>query len=79
MGAIDKVTQAKREAWKFKVTQPDANTIYVAKAKLGTAEATAKWQCCKILVVGADTTVTWADGNEEFDNAATNLAGLSYS
>lgn len=51
---------------------------YVAIAAPGTAQATAKWQCKKI----DETTgmvITWADGNANFDNAATDLTALSYS
>ena len=51
---------------------------YVAIAAPGTAQATAKWQCKKI----DETTgivVTWADGNANFDNVATDLTALTYS
>jgi len=52
---------------------------YIGIAPPGTAQATAKWQCKKISVSGSDTTITWADGDSEFDNVATDLTSLSYS
>lgn len=60
-----------------KITESGSIT-YVAKAAPGTAQATAKWQCMKI----DETTgmvITWADGNSNFDNAATDLTSLTYS
>ena len=56
------------------------NVTYIGKAKTGAAQATAKWQCQKIDSSVTDTVViTWADGNAEFDNIATDLTSLSYS
>ncbi len=51
---------------------------YVAKAAPGSAQASAAWSAKKI-----DTTtgvvITWADGNNNYDNVATNLTALTYS
>jgi len=53
---------------------------YIALAATGTAQATAKWQVKRIYDDGAGTTtITWADGDSEFDNVATDLTALSYS
>jgi len=59
-------------------------TIYRAIAPIGTALATAKWQAYKKVVDTSvtDTTdmvTTWADGDAEFDNVATDLTALTYS
>ena len=54
-------------------------TTYVAKAAVGSAESAASWQAKKITVSGSDTTITWADGNTNYDNIATDLTALSYS
>lgn len=62
----------------MKVTESGSDT-YVAIAPIGTAQATAGWQAKKITVSGADTTITWCDGNANFDNVATDLTALSYS
>jgi len=58
----------------------DGLTTYIGKSAPGTAQATAKWQCKKIVDDGAGTvTITWADGNGSFDNVATDLSALTYS
>jgi hypothetical protein len=61
-----------------KITKPDANTTYIAIAPIGTDQATAGWQVKKVLVAGNDTTITWCDGNANFDNVATDLTTLTY-
>lgn len=75
MSAIEPGAQNFR---KMKVTI-DGNDTYVALAYCGTTEATPRWQCKLISVVGGDTTITWADGNANFDNIATDLTALAYS
>ena len=57
----------------------DGDDTYIGEAEPGTLQAAAKWRCKKISVSGGTTTVTWADGNTEFDNVATDLTALSYS
>lgn len=53
------------------------NVTYVATAKTGSVQSDDVWQVCKI-----DTTtgvvITWADGDDKFDNIATDLTTLSY-
>lgn len=52
---------------------------YIASATPGTAQATAAWQVQKVDESVAGTTViTWADGNANFDNVATDLTALTY-
>lgn len=52
---------------------------YIASATPGTAQATAAWQVQKVDESIAGTTViTWADGNANFDNVATDLTALAY-
>lgn len=53
---------------------------YIGKAKPGTAQATAKWQCKKIdQSVAGTTVITWCDGDAEYNNTATDLTALTYS
>lgn len=54
-------------------------TTYIGKATVGSSQASAVWQAKKIAVSGGDTTITFADGNANFDNVATDLTALSYS
>lgn len=60
-----------------KVTE-SGTTTYVALAAPGTTQATAKWQCKKI-DESSGTVITFADGNSNFDNAASDLTALTYS
>lgn len=60
-----------------KITEIDAS-IYVGVAAVGSAQASAVWQAKKILTSGSDTIITWADGNTNFDNVATDLGSLTY-
>jgi hypothetical protein len=59
-----------------KVTVVGAIT-YVAKAPAGSLQASAVWKCKKI----DETTgvvITWANGNELYNNIATDLTVLTY-
>ena len=54
------------------------SVTYVAVAAPGTAQSSALWQAKKIDETSG-LVITWADGNTEFDNVATDLASLTYS
>lgn len=55
------------------------SATYMGFAPVGTSEASALWQAKKIDVTGDTTTITWADGNANFDNVATDLTVLTYN
>lgn len=61
-----------------KITE-DGTDTYIGVAKVATAESTAGWKCLKISESGSDTLITWADGNEDYDNTASDLTAHSYS
>ena len=53
---------------------------YVGEALPGSITSAASWRIKKIdETASPDTTITWADGDENFDNIWDNRAGLSYS
>lgn len=54
------------------------SVTYLATAAPGTAQATAKWQARKI-DTSSGVIITWADGNSDFDNVASDLTALTYS
>lgn len=63
----------------MKITESGSYT-YFAFAAPGTAQATNKWQAFRIdESVSGTMAITWADGNANFDNVATDLTSLSYS
>lgn len=53
------------------------STTYVAKAKPGTDQSEAKWQVKKVDKTSG-IVITWADGNPNFDNVASDLTTLTY-
>ena len=70
--------------WAHKITEDTANGItYIARAVTGTDLADASWQVQRIdestKTVDGNTIITWADGNDDFDNVATDLTSLVYS
>jgi len=61
----------------YKITESGTDT-YVAIAEVGSAQADAVWQVMKI-DQATGVVITWADGDDDFDNVATDLTALSYS
>lgn len=59
-------------------TTESGSITYVALAAPGSLQSDAVWQCRKIDETSG-TVITWADGDSNFDNVATNLASLTYS
>jgi len=53
-------------------------TTYIAFASPGTTEATAGWRAMKI-DESSGMVITWADGDDAFNNVATDLTALIYS
>lgn len=56
----------------------DGSITYVGKAAPGSSQSDAVWQAMKIDET-TGTVITWADGNADYDNTATDLTALSYS
>jgi hypothetical protein len=62
-----------------KVDEVSGTVTYVGKAAVGSGSASAVWQISKLEQSGAVLSVTYADGNANFDNVWNDRAGLSYS
>lgn len=64
-----------------------ANTYYIGKAKPRTSAASAAWQIKKVVITGAGTSaagdtsvqISWANGDDRFDNVWNSRQSLSYS
>lgn len=65
------------DALAIKITV-SGNVTYLAIAAPGTAQATAGWQA-RAIDETSGTVITWADGDSNFDNVATDLTALTYS
>ena len=58
---------------------PTTTDTYVGKATVGSLQSEAVWQAKRILDDGENLVVTWANGDTNFDNVATDLSALTYS
>ena len=61
------------------IDQANSTTTYVGEAIAGSAVADAVWRIKKIVCANSDLTITWADGNTNFDNVWNNRATITYS
>jgi hypothetical protein len=62
-----------------RIDNPSSSVTYVGEAGDAAVENSSVWRIKKIVCVSDTLTVTWADGNTNFDNNWTNRASLSYS
>lgn len=60
-------------------TDEDGSTTYVGKAAIGSATSSAVWQIFKVVDTSGDLAVSWADGDDGFDNIWDNRASLTYN
>lgn len=65
----------------YSIRVDDASTTvtYVGEASLGASESAAMWRIKKLETIGTVFKITWADGNQSFDNVWIDRASLSYS
>jgi len=74
-GSTTQIPNADSLATKVTVS---GSITYVGVAAPGTAQSAESWQCKKVDET-TGTVITWADGNANFDNVATDLTTLTYS
>lgn len=61
------------------ILETSGSYTYVGRAPVGTLSSVSKWQIMRIDESVTDTmTITYADGNQDFDNSWTNRASLNY-
>lgn len=56
-----------------------ATITYVGEAPSGSSESSSVWRIKRLETVGTVLKITWADGNQFFDNNWSVRTGLSYS
>ena len=59
--------------------QVGASTTYIGEAKPGTIFSAAAWRIKKVVETGPDVTITWADGDSNFDNVWDDRLSLAYT
>lgn len=57
----------------------EGTTTYIGYADAGTLTSAATWAIKRIIETGNDISITWADGNNSFDNIWDNRLTLTYS
>lgn len=62
-----------------RVDDASSTVTYVGEAAVASSEGSATWRIKKLETTGTVLKITWADGNNNFDNIWTNRASLSYS
>ena len=65
-------------SWAIRIIKVGLVT-YISKALPGTHESSPTWQIMKIDKTSGSTIISWADGDDAFDNVSTNPALLTYS
>ena len=53
---------------KFLMDLSGGSTIYMGEANHGTLTSVAKWRISRMVVSGSSIEITYADGNDKFDN-----------
>jgi hypothetical protein len=66
-------------SYTLRLNDTGTGTVYVGEAPIGSAEGDSVWRIKKVLTVGSDMSILWADGNELFNKAWAGHAGLSYT
>lgn len=71
-------TSGGEQALNIQVDSGDANIEYIGKAAIASATSAAVWQVKKVNIT-TGTVITWADGDDSYDNIFDNREALSYS
>lgn len=61
------------------VDESSSTVTYVGKAVAGSSTSSSVWSIQKISVSGTVTTISWADGNNDYDNKWSDRETLTYS
>lgn len=63
----------------IRVDDASSTVTYVGEASIRSPEAAPVWRIKKLETVGSVLSITYADGNQNFDNVWTNRAALTYT
>jgi hypothetical protein len=62
----------------IRIDEASTTVTYIGEAAISIAESVAFWKIKKLEQVGSVLKITWADGNEQYDNVWENRAGYTY-
>ena len=65
--------------YSIRVDEVSTDLTYVGEAQIGTDDNSPSWKIKRLLTTGTVLAITWADGNQQFDNIWANRAALSYT
>ena len=63
---------------KFIMDLSGGSTLYMGEANHGTATSEAYWRIAKMVIDSGSITITYADGNDSFDNKWTERTSYTY-
>ncbi len=64
--------------YSIRVDDASATITYVGEASLGASESSPVWRIKKLETIGSVFKITWADGNQFFDNTWSDRTILTY-
>jgi hypothetical protein len=64
---------------RLELDDASSTITYVGEAPFGSVASDSNWRIFRMQTSGSVLSITWADGNDEFDNVWANRASLSYS
>ena len=62
----------------LRLDEVSATITYVGEAAIGMSESDSFWKIRRLETVGTVLKITWADGNENYDNIWANRASITY-
>jgi len=64
---------------RLELDDASASVTYVGEAPFGAIATDSNWRIFRLSTVGTVLSLTWADGDDNFDNVWANRTSLSYS
>jgi len=65
--------------YSIRVDDATSTVTYIGEAPLNASESSSVWRIKRLETIGNILSITYADGNQNFDNVWTNRAALTYT
>lgn len=79
LSADDDRVESRSMPMAVRLDEASSTVTYVGEAVEGSADSGALWRIKRMSASGTVTTISWADGNSNFDNIWDNRASLTYT